>query len=167
MRILYVDPAGPDSAQMLSDNDVIGMPIAIAQCLLRVWHEAKAGKFAPHLNLTVGDDPWVNWASASTANYIELWNYGSDVIDEHYHRFGCRSRNAVDRFGVAVVLNATGYRHGMDPSMCRFQSIPPLTESESVDPFPMSIEAGRELYVADKGNLVYTHREPPSWLATN
>jgi hypothetical protein len=162
--IVYLDEDGPTSAEMLLDIDVIGLPITIAQVLLCVWHDVKPGTFAPHLNLVGRDEFWYKWASANTANYVELWNYGSDIIDEHYHRFGCRSRTETDKFGKEVVLNATGYRHGMDRSMIALQSIPPLPEADAPDPFPTSVEDARALYKSNKAPFTYTHREVPEWL---
>jgi len=164
MKILYLDLDGPTSAEMLYDTHVIAMPIAIAQSLLRVWHNARPGTFAPILNLADVDDPWSAWAARKTANYIELWNYGSDIIDEHWHRFGKHSTVGTNKFGELVTLNGTGYRHGMDRSMMKLQAVPPLLESEETDPLLVSVDTVRASYKQEGFGFTHTHREVPEWL---
>ena len=164
MNILYLDYDGPTSAEMLYDKDVIAMPIAIGQALLRVWHVTSPGKFAPVLNLAHADDPWSAWALRNQANYIELWNYGSDLIDEHWHRFGSRSTIGTNKFGELVTLNGTGYRHGMDRSMQSLQSIPPIPEADKRDELLISIADARADYKKSGHMYTHTHREVPEWL---
>ena len=81
-----------------------------------------------------------------TDNYEDLWNYGMDLLDEHYHRFGSR--------------NTHTYRHGSEAAMERLQNLPPIAPTEK-HPCPL---LGYEGYKESGPFMAHSHREIPEWL---
>jgi len=150
--IIYVHEDGGGSAKQLYDCDVIGLPITIAYTLQAVWHQVKPGTFdVPYQAIPIKDDPWFKWVLESQNNYIELWNYGMDLIEEHYHRFGSK----------AVVV----YRHGSHRSVERMQYVPPLPEGSITSMPQPELDEVIKQYRSRTGFWVsYTNRERPEWL---
>ena len=148
MSRIYRLSEDPDKAvQWLTDADMIRMPIEIGQILLTVWHRAKPGTFSKVIEYP-DSDPWLEFASASTDNYVELWNLGMDAMDEHDYRFGSRNINK--------------YRHGMTALLNRLQSVPPLPEIGLTE-FPLTPEQTQLAYNTEGIFNSYTHREVPEW----
>lgn len=106
----------PDVEQ-LTDGEVISGPIHVMSTLSSV-HNIRRGSqaHAPMIVLRPGDDPWVDWANQNEANYVELWNYGMDLVDEHYKRFGSKQPYP--------------YKHGCALPLDRLGDVPPLPEGE-------------------------------------
>ena len=141
----------PDEAvQWLSDADVIRMPIEITQVLMEVWQEIKPGKFTKVL-ADLHSPAWVSWIKESQANYVELWNYGLDLTDEHFHRFGSR-------------IKAHPYRHSMTSLLNRLETLPPLPQIGLTDMPTSSPEATRLNYRPSGSFGTYTNRDTPPWM---
>ena len=148
-RIYFLSEDPDEAVHWLNDGDVIRMPIEIAQVLLTVWSKfpETMRKGITQSLVNYPEHLWVPWAEESEANYVFLWNYGMDIIDEHEHRFG---RHAVQP-----------YRHGIARCMERLQAVPPLPQGE-LAPFPLSIEQA-VLTQVDLDKVHYSHREKPTW----
>lgn len=134
------------SIEMMYDVDVIGLPITIGQILLTAWYKVKPGTFADFLKLKAGEDVWLDWVMESQANYVDLWNYAMDIVDEHFHRFGSHA--------------AKPYRHGMKGLLDRLQSVPPLPDVP-LTPYPPTNKAA---YRQIGAFFEHTRREVPAWL---
>lgn len=148
-NIVYLDPDAAESVLQLYDQDIIGMPISIGQCLMHVWNTFTPGRFRTG-DAVMADPIWYPWAMASKNNYTELWNYGMDIMDEHWHRFGSR--------------NAHPYRHGYSKLFDQLQYVPKLPDVE-MTPLPRTVEDMRAGYPEMTGFWVqFTHRPTPDWL---
>ncbi len=155
MRTVVILTEDTDLApQLLCDLDVIELPISIHHLLL----DAHKGTAVSGENNRV----WVEWVLKDGANYEYLWNYGMDVLDEFYHRFG-------SQFGK-------GYKHGVAAKLEANSSIIGET-TDVVGPLPVTVEASREVYkitaakVKPPGStglegiwFTYHNRNPPEWL---
>jgi hypothetical protein len=148
-RIYFLSDDPEEAVQWLTDSDVIRMPIEISQVLLAVWSTFPEAERKGVVQTVVPalDNLWTPWAGETQDNYVHLWNYGMDVIDEHEYRFG---RHAVQQ-----------YRHGMDRSMNRLQAIPPIPEG-ALTPYPLSVTEAVLMQV-DITKVQYSHREKPTW----
>ena len=144
--LLSTDPE--EAVQSLSDKDVIRIPIEIAQVLICVWNDIKPGAFT-HMIERSHDVPWINWVKESQDNYNELWGYGMDIVDEHYHRFGSR-------------VNFP-YKHSMSKLLDKLGVLPPLP-GIGLTPMPVSIDGCREGYLGKDPFDTYTHRDKPTWM---
>ncbi len=148
--ILYLDADGPASAQMLIDIHVIRVPIQIQQVLETAWY--MLDKKTAHLGMSPRPDSceWLRWALLNRANYEELWNYGNDVVDEHYFRFGSR--------------NMHPYKHGSGNGITRLGVVPSKLPEGELTPFPISVEDAIQSYLDSKQEIKYTNRSKPTWL---
>lgn len=155
--IVYVDDDASRSVEQLFDADVIALPIAVHHTLISVWNHLKPGTFEYTQFLLTDRDPWFRWASESAANYEELWNYGCDIADEHWHRFGSRQRPP--------------YKHSSTGLLERLGVVPPMLPKLELSRRPITVDEARHGYrveikspYADAMNIKFTHREKPSWL---
>ena len=148
-RILILSDDPDEAVQWLTDEDVIRMPIEIAQVLLTVWSKfpdaAKKGVITTLVMYP--EHVWIPWVEESQENYIALWNYGMDILDEHEYRFGKRAVNP--------------YRHGMSKTLDRLQVIPPLPEGPQT-PYPI-LPHQAVLMQAELVKVHYSHRDKPTW----
>lgn len=145
--ILYLDADVEEGVKMLYDIDVIRMPINIQQVLETVWGtilKDQSGRMSPRNP----ECPWLQWVRQSQENYQELWNYGMDIMEEHFFRFGSR--------------NMHPYRHGSNLGFQRLGNIPKSLPEIEQTPMPLLFEDARELYKTEEGE--YTNRSRPSWL---
>lgn len=148
--ILYLHEDGEESAKMLRDLDVIRMPIYIQQVLETVWGDI----CKDHGTRMIARDPsckWLKWVKESRENYKELWNYGMDIIDEHFFRFGSR--------------NLHPYKHGSFIGFERLGKVPKAIPDVPMTPLPTSIEEARVIYKKIEG--LHTNRGSPEWLRSN
>jgi len=146
-RICLLSTEPDEAVQWLADADVIRMPIEIAQVLLTAWHKVKPGHFSLVINYLDGD-PWLEWVMASAGNYEELWNYGMDLVSEHYHRYGSR--------------RTPPYVHGISRQLESLAALPPLP-SVGLTPLPITTEQARLSYNTAGIFNCYTHRVKPEW----
>jgi len=146
IAILSDDP--DEAVQWLIDEDIIRMPIQVGQVLLTVWNRVEPGRFSKTINYLDGD-PWLEWTFASSHNYETMWNFGMDLVDEHYHRFGSRQHPP--------------YKHGMWRIFERLQAIPFLS-LDTPTPMPITPEESRLAYHPQGIFSLYTYREKPEWL---
>lgn len=149
--IMYLHEDGSESVKLLGDMEVIRMPIMIQQVLETVWGEIMkdmgSRMFPRNPNCR-----WLKWVKESQANYGELWNYGMDIIDEHFFRFGAR--------------NLHPYKHGSALGFERLQTIPSKLPDVPMTPMPLSVQEARELYkMTFEGD--YSNRGRPEWLKSN
>jgi hypothetical protein len=152
MSQIFILSDDPDEAvQWLMDGDVIRMPILITQVLGTATNRFKTTPQKITIEYMKGD-PWLEWVLSSEDNYEALWNYGMDLIDEHYHRFGSR--------GVVK------YKHGIAALLNKLGTIPPIPPSETPYPMPLTPEQARAAYHYPGTFSTYTHREEPDWRKT-
>lgn len=148
LDVVYLHEDAAESVKQLADIDAIRMPIMIQQILETVWGELlkdQHERMAPRSPIC----PWLLWVKESQANYAELWNYGMDIIEEHFHRFGSR--------------NMHPYRHGSAAGFERLGAVPTALPDKDKTSMPLSVEQARERY-AERDDLVWTNRERPEWL---
>ena len=141
-NILYLSDDPDEAVQWLMDVDIIRMPIEIAQVLSTVTKAKTTIAFAE-------GDVWSEWAVGNKSNYEELWNYGMDLLDEHYHRFGSRSVNK--------------YKHGIAGLLERLSTIPSHIPDGEMSDKPWTVEQSRLMYTQRGSFSTYTHRTVPQW----
>jgi hypothetical protein len=146
-RVCYLSEDPEQAVHWLVDADVIRMPIEISQVLLTAWNRIKPGKFSKVIEY-LNTDPWLEWVMQSQENYEELWNYATDIIEEHYHRFGSRHNPQ--------------HKHGVHGLVEKLGELPPLPEVPRTE-FPLSPELARLAYNAEGIFNGYTHRNVPEW----
>jgi hypothetical protein len=126
------------------------MPIFIQQVLETVWGDILKD-YGGRMLARDPKCPWLKWTKESQENYQELWNYGMDIIDEHFFRFGAR--------------NFHPYRHGSASGFERLGNIPKRLPSVPMTPMPITPEEARAIYKKIEGE--YTNRRAPEWLRSN
>ena len=140
ITLLSDDPT--EAVQWLMDVDVIRMPIEITQVLSNVSNTK--------INLeNIPKEIWTDWARQNKANYEELWNYGMDILDEHFHRFGSRNHHQ--------------YRHGISRILDKLGAIPNHLPEGELTEKPLTPEQARLIYNEPGSFSTYTHREAPPW----
>lgn len=146
--ILYLDINPEAAVKMLADLDVIRMPIYIQQVLETVWGHV-LNDWDQRMTPCAEFSPWLVWVREAQPNYEELWNYGMDIIDEHFHRFGSR--------------NMHPYRHGSVEGFNRLGNVPNLIKGVVSTQQPISVDDARTYY-HERDGLAWTNREKPEWL---
>lgn len=145
--VLFVDEDPAVSVLKLADYEIIRVPIYIQQILETVWGAILKDQ-ASRMFERAPTCPWLQWVRESQSNYQELWSYGMDIMDEHFHRFGSR--------------NMHPYRHGSAIGFERLGVIPTALPDVPGTIKPISIDDARAYYI-ERNDLTYTNRETVVW----
>ena len=174
MNVFFLSRNTAECARWHTDQHVIKMVIEAAQLLSTAWHQLQptALVFEPLsrccllngkriFNETHRNHPMAIWTRQNAANYQYVWNYGLDLADEYFHRWGSR-REQPYRHATQAILETLGDMPECLPD--ESMTDPPLCMPDEFKVEGDPTLSYRRYYIGAKlTNANYTHRERPEW----